>query len=48
MTSGLYFLLRQADDNTIENINQKLAICEKMPFSKQDLHMIKGFEGVQE
>ena len=42
MTSGLYFLLKKADDNTIENINKKLAISEKMPFSKEDLHMIKG------
>src|ERR1043165_2124896 len=42
MTSGLYFLIRQADDNMIENINKKLANSEKMPFSKQDLHMIKG------
>ena len=29
MTSGLYFLLKKADDNTIENINMKLAISEK-------------------
>ena len=45
MTSGLCFLLKKAVDNrpTIENINKKLAISEKMPFSKEDLHMIKGF-----
>ena len=44
MTSGLYFLLKKADDNTIENINKKLAISDKMPFSKEDLHMRKGLK----
>ena len=42
MTSGLYFLLKKADDNTIENINKKTSNFRKMPFIKEDLHRIKG------
>ena len=44
MTSGFYFLLKKADYNAIKNINKKLAISEKKPFSKEDLHMIKGLK----
>ena len=42
MIFGFYFLLKKADDITIENTNKKVAISVKMPFSKEDLHMIKG------